>query len=99
MAIILAPGTGAANSDDFDVRNVPKVVSVYPEANLAAETGILKRKNTDGTYSTVQKDGTDVALGDTAQQYVIYGSGTYRLEFAARTAAIGAEQTDSRAAS
>lgn len=96
---ILAPGTGAANSADFAVRNVAKVVMIYPEANIGSDTGLLVRKAPDGTYVDVYDDGTAVSLSATKPQAIIYGSGTYRLEFSGRTAAIGATAEDSPAAS
>ena len=88
--VLLAKATGAANSKDFDVIGVPVTVRVYPKANLAAETGVLVQKNPDGTYDDVyDMSNTQIALGATMPQVSVHGAGTYRVEFAARTSAIG----------
>ncbi len=88
--VILAKATGAGDSIDFDVTTVPITLSIYPKANFAAETGNLVIKNEDGTYDDVYKDGTQVQLGATKPAITIVGGGTFRIEFAARTSAIGA---------
>jgi len=93
-AIILAKATGAANSSDFTVSAFDTTVRVYPKANLAAEVGYLKQKNPDGTYDDVYDINNNViALGATLPQVNVEGAGVYRVEFAARTAAIGVDVT------
>jgi hypothetical protein len=93
-SVILAKATGAGNSIDFTVSAFPMTVRVYPKANLATEVGYLKQKNPDGTYDDVYDlSGTVIALGATMPQVYIVGPGTYRVEFAARTSAIGADVT------
>ncbi len=91
---ILAKATGVADSDDFNVlAGQPVTISIYPEANFAAEVGKLVKKNLDGTYDQVYTFETTpraIELGATRAHATISGMGTYRLEFAARTAAIGA---------
>ena len=89
-AVLLAKATGAANSEDFQVIGVPITIRVYPKANLAAETGLLKQKNPDGTYDDVYDLlGTVIALGASMPQVSVTGAGTFRVEFSARTSAIG----------
>lgn len=88
--VLLTKATGSANSNDFSVYGVPVTVRVYPKANLASETGLLKQKNPDGTYDDVYDLlGTVIALGASMPQVSILGAGTYRIEFSARTSAIG----------
>jgi len=89
-AIILAKATGAANSSDFTVSAFDTTVSVYPKANLASEVGNLKQKNPDGTYDDVYDINNNlIALGATLPSVNVEGAGVYRVEFAARTSAIG----------
>ena len=96
--IVLAKATGAANSSDFDVSNVPLTVHAYPVANMAAETGLVKKKNPDGTYDAVyDMGGTQAALGATLPQIMLDGAGTYRVEYAARTAAVGVTIEEAKA--
>jgi len=91
MSEILVKGTGAANSDEFTVSvGNPQTVSIYPEANFGADIGILMKKNADETFDQVFLDGAVVEIGATNPQVLVVGLGVYRLEFAARTAAIGA---------
>lgn len=91
-ASVLAKGTGAANSSDITVSAFDTTVRVYPKANLAAEVGYLKQKNPDGTYDDVYDlAGTVIALGAAMPQVMIEGAGVYRVEFAARTSAIGVD--------
>jgi hypothetical protein len=91
-SIVLAKATGAGNSVDFTVSGLPVNVRAYPKANLAAEVGYLKQKNPDDTYDDVYDlNGTVIALGATMPQVMIVGAGTYRVEFAARTSAIGVD--------
>lgn len=88
--VLLVAATGAANSDDFAVDRVPITVSIYPEANFAAETGDLAKKNPDGTYDDqYTKAGDQIRLSATLPSFVVSGGGTFRIEFSARTAAIG----------
>ena len=87
---VLAKATGAGNSDDFNVSDKPLHVKAYPVANMAAETGLLKQKNPDGTYDVVYDlAGTQAALGATLPSLLVEGAGTYRVEYAARTSAVG----------
>ena len=90
----LAAATGAANSSPIQVHNVPITVSVFPEANLASETGDLAKLNSQGTYDDVYKDGSQVQLSATNPQVTIYGGGTYRVECAARTSAWGVDMIE-----
>ena len=87
--VVLAKATGAGNSADFIVNRTPVTVSAYPEANFGSDTGELARKNPDGTYDDVFANGAVVACSATNPQFIVYGAGTYRIEFSARTAAIG----------
>ena len=87
---ILAKATGAGNTSDFEVSREPVTVAIYPEANIGTDTAILHKKNPDGTYDSVYKDGAEVELSASEPAVVIYGGGVYRLEFTGRTAAIGA---------
>jgi hypothetical protein len=90
MIVILAKATGAGNSADFIVRpGVPVSIAAYPEANLGADTGALVLKNPDGTYDAVYLDGSAVELSATRPQMIVDMLGTFRIEFSARTAAIG----------
>ena len=91
---ILIKATGAGNSSDVTVHKIPITVSIFPKANFGADTGNLTMKNTDGTYDDVYRDGTQVQLTATNPQYIIYGGGVFRIEFSARTAAIGADATE-----
>ena len=87
---VLAKATGAGNSDEFTVSDKPLTVKAYPVANMAAETGKLVEKNPDGTYDAVYTvDGTEVALGATLPSFIVDGGGPFRVEYAARTAAVG----------
>ncbi len=88
--VLLTKATGSANSKDFQIYGVPVTIRVYPKANLASETGLLKQKNPDDTYDDVYDlNGTVIALGATMPQVSISGAGEYRVEFSARTSAIG----------
>ncbi|MBT8439841.1 MAG: hypothetical protein KJO91_08950 [Gammaproteobacteria bacterium] len=88
--VVLAKATGAGNSAEFTVSNVPLHVKAYPVANMAAETGVLKEKNPDGTFDAVYlTDGTAIALGATLPSVLLNGGGPYRVEYAARTSAVG----------
>lgn len=88
--VILAKATGAGNSSDIVVDKYPLTVIIYPEANFGADTADLKIQNPDGTYDDVYDDNGQVILSASRPQAKIVGAGVYRLEFAARTAAIGA---------
>jgi len=88
--VVLAKGTGAANSADFNVGDKPLHVLAYPVANMASEVGNLVEKNPDGTYQAVYNSGgTLVALGATWPSYTLTSGRTFRVEWAARTSAIG----------
>lgn len=87
---ILTKATGAGNSDDFTVDQFPLTVVIYPEANFGSDEGDLKILNPDGTYDDVYDDNGQVVLSASRPQAKVVGAGTYRLEFSARTAAIGA---------
>jgi hypothetical protein len=87
---ILPKATGAANSDGFLVDSRALTVGIYPEANLGAEVATLQIQNPDGTWDDVYDENGVVQLGATRIQETIWGGGTFRLEFAARTLAIGA---------
>ena len=89
---ILAKATGAANSSEFEVDARPVTVGMYPEANFAAETAQLQIKNPDGTWDDVYDDNGLILLGATRPQETVWGGGTFRLEFIARTSAMGAYQ-------
>lgn len=89
--IIMTKGTGAANSDDFEVVDRPINVCIYPEAALLdAEYHNLMIKDPDGTYVEVFDSAGQVRLCGLQPQITIIGPGTYRLEAAARTTATGA---------
>ncbi len=90
-AIILVKATGIANSDEFVVRKGwPQTIQAYPAANLGAEVGNLVFKNPDGTYDPVTDElGAAIQFTATALQHIVDGLGTYRVEWAARTLAIG----------
>jgi len=95
MTVILAKATGADNSSDIKMGKRPVTVSIYPEANFAAETGDLAKKNEDGTYDDQYlTDGTQIRLSATLPSFTITGGGIYRIEFAARTSAIGVKTDD-----
>lgn len=87
---ILAKATGAANSNSVEVHHRPITVGIYPEANLGAEVATLQIENPDGTWDDVYDENGVIQLGATRIQETIWGGGTFRLEFAARTLAIGA---------
>ena len=89
-SILLAPGTGAANSTEFNVESNREItIALYPEANLGADTAILKRRSPDGSWNTCRdKDGI-VTMSGTRPQEVVFGPGAYRLDAAARAAAWG----------
>lgn len=88
---IMAPGTGAMNSQDFEVYGEPVTVSLYPQASLlAAEHFNLMIKAPDNTYVKVVDSGGAVQLNGTRPQVLVNGHGTYRLEAAARTSSTGA---------
>ena len=95
QTVILAKATGAGNSNEFTVINTPVVIAAYPEANYGSDTGELALKNPDGTYDDVFANGAVVALSATNPAFIVYGAGTYRIEFSARAAAIGVTYEDS----
>lgn len=95
---ILLKGTGAANSEEFEVKNIPVMVTAYPVANMAAETLAIKQKMPDGTFEAMFKDGSAATLSATNPTEIITGTGTYRLDAAARTSAFGAAKQESPAA-
>lgn len=97
MAIILTPGTGAATSDAFYVRNVPKLIKAYG-GDLASDTGALEIQAPDNSWDAVYKDGSAVTITATNPQVIVYGSGAYRVDFDGRTNSVGVEVTDSPAA-
>jgi len=88
--VLLEKGTGAANSNGFLVDSRAVTIGIYPEANLGAEVAQLQIKNPDGTWDDVYDENGAVQLGAARIQETIWGGGTFRLEFAARTLAIGA---------
>lgn len=89
--IILAPGTtDSVNSASFDVRRGEEVtVSLYPYANLGADTATLKRWAPDDTWVTCTDDNGNVILSATRTMEVVVGLGLYRLEVPTRTASWG----------
>jgi hypothetical protein len=89
--IILAKAVGAGNTADFKPSpNAPVTISVYPEANLGTDVGYLVKKNPDGTYdSTYHDNGAVISISALRPHIIVSASGTFRVEFAARTAAIG----------
>ena len=87
--VILAKATGSGDSDPFDVITMPITVTIYPKANYGSDTGNLVIKNEDGTWDDVYKDAVQVKLSSTNPQLTVTGGGTYRIEFSARTSAIG----------
>ncbi len=91
-AIILVKATGAGDSDDFVVsKGWPQTITIYPVANVGVDVGNLVLKNPDGTYDPVYDDaGVAIQFTATALSRIVDGLGTYRVEFADRTAAIGA---------
>lgn len=89
--VILAKATGAGNSDDVDVYpGAPATLSIFPEANFGSDVGALMKKNPDGTYDQVYDDAlAAIELKATKPHIIVDASGTFRIEFSARTAAIG----------
>ena len=88
--IVLVKATGAGNSDDFTVSDKPLHVLAYPVADMASEVGNVVEKTPDGTYQAVyDSGGTLVALGATNPSHTLTSGRTFRVEWAARTAAIG----------
>jgi hypothetical protein len=88
--IIMAPGTGAATSQEFAVERGREVtIQIYPLANIGANTAVLKRKAPDDTYVDCYDEDGAIVLGATRPQEVVLGYGKYILTAAARTLAWG----------
>lgn len=94
--IIRAPVDTAGQSDTFYVVNLPVRVSLYPVASLvAAEYADLQQEDPAGTFGNVFErapDGTgaQVRMSATVTDIVVSATGTYRLNFADPTNAVGA---------
>ena len=90
-SIIMAKGTGAANSSEFEVSDAAVNVCIYPQtALLDSEHHNLMLKDPDNTWVKVFDSSGQVQLNGANPQVTVIGSGTYRLEAAARTTATGA---------
>lgn len=92
---IAAKATGTGQSSTFDVQRHPVTVQIYPGANLSGATADLQRLDPDGTYVDVYDENGKVTLSDTRPQEVVYGTGTFRLNFTARASAVGASYSTS----
>lgn len=90
--IIETPATGSGNSQDFVVDSTSINVCVYPQSALVddSEFANLTIKDPAGTYVEVHDSAGQVQLHGANPQVTIVAPGVYRLEWSARTAAIGA---------
>jgi len=87
---LLDKGTGAANSDPIDIDSLPVTLKAYPVSNMAAEVGAVVEKNPDGTWDPMfDLLGTEIKLGATLPSVVVEGITTVRVEYSARTSAVG----------
>ena len=86
--VVLALGTGAAQSADFHVLTQPVRLQIY--GTFGADTADLQIKDPEGDYVDVYDSNGQVVMSATRPQVLIDGPGTYRLDYNARTAAQGA---------
>ena len=89
---ILASGTGAGTSNEFEVGSKPRMVMCF--GTLGSDTGDLEVQASDGsTWTDVYDTDGQVQLSATRPQIVIQGPGIYRVVYSARAAAIGVDVT------
>lgn len=91
-SVILAPGTtdSVQSKDILIEKERPKLVCLYPYANLGSDTADLEVKAPDDTWVQCTDDNGDIILSATRTTEVIVGPGTYRLNVTTRTASWGA---------
>lgn len=91
--IIETAATGAGTSDSFNISHpYPGVLlQIYPKANLSGTTADLQVQEPDGSgWGDCYDDNGKITLSDSRPQEVVYGPGTFRLNFTARTSSVGA---------
>ena len=94
--VILTKGTtDSVNSSTFEIKiGKPKLVCIYPDANLGTDEANLMLQDPDGTYVQCTDDNGDIVLSASRTMEVVVGPGIYRLEVATRTASWGAFTQD-----
>lgn len=90
--IIETPTTGTGTSDSVEIAvPYPGVTfQIYPKANLSGTTADLQIEEPGGGWGDAYDDNGKITLSDTRPQEVVYGPGTFRLNFTARTSSVGA---------
>ena len=91
--VLLAPATGAGNSEEIVVEEGrPITVYLYPVGDLTAdEHADLQRLAADGSWGDVYDSvfGGQVRLNSTVTSVTVQGAGTYRIAKDSSTNAIG----------
>lgn len=90
--IILAPATGAGQSQQFECDGVrPVTVELHAASGLtAAEYADIQTTKDNGTsWQDLYYDGSQIRLTNTSTSVTVYGPGIYRVDKEATTNAAG----------